>query len=65
MMPVEMFYESPEFKEYQRQTEGMGHTTWQYRSTAITQTQRQEARSAFKIDQDCFRIGIKTLTAEI
>jgi hypothetical protein len=22
----EMFYESPEFKEYQRQTEGMGHT---------------------------------------
>jgi hypothetical protein len=25
MMPVEMFYQSPEFKEYQRQTEGMAH----------------------------------------
>jgi hypothetical protein len=59
----EMFYQSPEFKEYQRQTEGMAYHGVQ--TQAITQTQRQEARSAFKIDQDCFRIGIKKLTAEI
>jgi hypothetical protein len=60
----EMFYQSPEFKEYQRQTEGMAHTM-AVQIQAITQTQQQEIRSAFKIDQDCFRIGIKTLTAEI
>jgi hypothetical protein len=40
------------------------HTTW-HTDHKTTQTQRQEIRSAFKIDQDCFRIGIKTLTAEI
>jgi hypothetical protein len=59
----EMFYQSPEFKEYQRQTEGMAHDM-AYRPQNYTDP-TQEIRSAFKIDQDCFRIGIKTLTAEI
>jgi hypothetical protein len=34
------------------------HTTW-HTDHKTTQTQQQEIRSAFKIDQDCFRIGIK------